>query len=178
MAGLQTLKSAKTISVIAVFTALFLFLTSVTGVALPVLRGYPAHFYRALTMSAAAAFTRSRGTASVLGLVSGLVFSAIIPAPASGYIIASTFAAGLAYDFFLGRNYAETCRKPRRITVGTVFSGFVEGVVAMAILTYVGLFGASLTAIAIVWVSAISVNLVLSVLGAQVTVLILRRYSR
>lgn len=171
-----TLKSAKTVSVITLSTAFYIFLTSVTGLALPVLRGYPAHIYRGITMSMAAAFARVRGTATIMGLVSGLVFSAIIPAPASGYLIVSNFVAGLTYDLFLGRNYAVNARKPRRITLAIMLSGLFEGVSAMAILTYVGLFAVSPVALAFIWAGAIAANLVLSTAGAQVTVLILRRF--
>lgn len=172
------LKSAKAVSVIALFTAAYLFLTAVTGLALPILRGYPAHFYRGLTMPAAAAFTRTKGTATVMGLVSGLVFAAIIPAPAAAYLIASNFAAGLTYDLFLGKNYAENSRRPRRMLTATMLSGVFEGIAAMSILTYVGLFQASAVAIAFIWVGAIAANVVLSAAGAQVTVIALRRYQR
>lgn len=176
MQPVPTLKSAKTISIITLSTAFYIFLTAVTGLALPVLRGYPAHFYRGVTMSMAAAFTRVRGTATIMGLVSGLVFAAIVPAPASAYLIASNFVAGLSYDLFLGRNYAGNARKPRRVTFSIMLSGLFEGATAMAILTHVGLFQASALVLAFIWAGAIAANLILSAAGAQITVLILRRF--
>lgn len=177
MQPVRTLKSAKTVSIITLSTAFYIFLTAVTALALPVLRGYPAHLYRGVTMSLAAAYTRVKGTATIMGLVSGLVFAAIVPAPASGYLIVSNFVAGLTYDLFLGRNYFENSRKTRRIIFAIMMSGLFEGISAMAILTYVGLFAVSPFALAFIWAGAIAANLLLSTAGAQVTILILRRFK-
>jgi hypothetical protein len=48
----------------------------------------------------------------------------------------------------------------------------------MAVLTYVGLFNVRPELLAVIWVGAIAANMVLSTVGAQLTVLLLRRYRK
>ncbi len=169
--------STKNLAAIALFAAFYILTTAVTGIVLPVLRGYPAHFFRGLSMSACAAFSRARWSVSVMSVISGLVFLAVVPAPAP-YLLFSTVGAGVVYDLCMGRAYQQSARRFGRITVGTLLSGLVEGVIAMAVLTYVGLFNVRPELLAVIWVGAIAANMVLSTIGAQVTVLLLRRYRK
>ena len=152
-------------------------MAAVAGVVLPVLRGYPAHFFRGLSMSACAAFSRARWSVSVMSVISGLVFLLVVPAPAP-YLLFSTVGAGVVYDLSMGRDYKQSVRRAWRITAGTLVSGVVEGIIAMAVLTYVGLFSVRAELLAVIWVSAIAANMVLSTVGAQITVLLLRRYGK
>ncbi len=62
--------------------------------------------------------------------------------------------------------------------MATVVSGLGEAVVALGILTYVGLFNVQPSALAVIWIVTIAANLVLSTAGAQVTVALLRRYTK
>jgi 1,4-dihydroxy-2-naphthoate octaprenyltransferase len=78
----------------------------------------------------------------------------------------------------MGRAYQQSVRRFGRITVGTLLSGLVEGVIAMAALTYVGLFNVRPELLAVIWAGAIAANMVLSTVGAQLTVLLLRRYRK
>ena len=105
------------------------------------------------------------------------MFMVLVPAPAP-YLLFSTVAAGLLYDLSMGRSYSEACRKPRRIALATVVSGLAEAVVALGILTYVGLFDVQPIVLAFIWIVTIAANLVLSTAGAQVTIALLRRYGK
>ncbi len=172
----QKMLSAKNISIIALFAALYVFMGSLVGLVVPALRGYPAHFFRGLTMSGVAAYSRRMWSASIMGLISGLIFFAVVPAPAP-YLLPSSIVAGLLYDLSLGKGYVDTCRNPKRVTLGTLVSGLGEGAVAMAILTYVGFFRVQFQVLAVIWVAALAANMLLSTLGAQVTLLLLRRYK-
>lgn len=174
--GQKTL-TAKTIPVIALSAAFYVITASLSGLVLPAVRGYPAHFFRGLAMSTVAAYTGRVWSVSFMAAVSGLVLLAVVPAPAP-YLLFSTVAAGVVYDLSLGNAYAQSSRNSRRIMAGTLLSGLAEGVVAMAILTYVGLFQVQPQMLAIIWVAAIAANLVLSAAGAQVAVLLIRRYMK
>ncbi len=50
----QRILSTKNISMIALFAAFYVLMGSLFGLVAPALRGYPAHFFRGLTMSAVA----------------------------------------------------------------------------------------------------------------------------
>ncbi|MEM2514993.1 MAG: hypothetical protein QXQ70_04045 [Candidatus Caldarchaeum sp.] len=173
----QKLLSTKNLSVIALSAAFYVLMSALFGLTLPAARGYPAHFFRGLVMSAVAAYSGRMWSVTSMSVVAGLVLLGVVPAPAP-YLFFSTTAAGLVYDLSLGKKYADVCRKPRRILAGTLVSGLAEALVAMSILTYVGLFQAQLQMLAVIWVGAIAANLVLSAAGAQVTVLVLRRYVK
>lgn len=173
----QKLLSTKNISTIALSAAFYVLMSALFGLTLPAARGYPAHFFRGLTMSAVAAYTGRMWSVSLMSIISGLVLLAVVPAPAP-YLFIATVAAGVVYDLSLGEKYAEACRKPRRIVAGTMVSGLAEAIVAMGILTYVGLFQVQLQMLAVIWAGAIAANLVLSALGSQVTILVLRRYVK
>ncbi|MCS7129634.1 MAG: hypothetical protein NZ919_03250 [Candidatus Caldarchaeum sp.] len=173
----QKALSVKNISFVALSAAFYVLMAAMSGLVLPAMRGYPAHFFRGLAMSAVAAYSGRMWSTSFMAVISGLVLMAVVPAPAP-YLLFATAAAGVVYDISLGRKYAESCRRPRRVIVGTMFSGFAEAVVAMSILTYVGLFQVQPQMLAVIWVGAIAANLVLSVAGAQVSLLLLRRYVK
>jgi hypothetical protein len=179
MESQKLMKTTRQITVIALLSALYSVLGSASGLLVgPALRGYPAHLFRGLTMSMTAAYSRRRWSTTLMGLISGLIFLAIVPAPAP-YLLASSIAAGLVYDIVIGfgGHYPESSRMRRRIAAGTVLSGVAESVVALAILTYVGLFKVTSTVLAIIWVSAIAANIVLSLAGASITMLLLRRFK-
>lgn len=165
-------------AVIALISALYAVLGTVSGLLLgPALRGYPAHFFRGLTMSMTAAYSRRMWSTTIMGAISGLIFLAIVPAPAP-YLLIASLSAGLIYDLTtrIGGSYAESSRRSRRIAVATILSGVGESVVALTLLTYFGLFKVTPTVLAIIWVSAVAANIVISLAGASITLLLLRRY--
>jgi len=179
MTGQKLMKTTRQITVISLLSALYSVLGTASGLLVgPALRGYPAHIFRGLTMSMTAAYSQRKWSTTLMGLISGLIFLAIVPAPAP-YLLASSLAAGLVYDIVIGfgGHYAESSRRRRRIAAGTIISGVAEAAVAMAILTYVGLFTVTPTVLAIIWVSAIAANIVLSLAGASITILLLRRFK-
>ncbi|GBC68975.1 hypothetical protein HRbin01_00665 [archaeon HR01] len=172
-------KTAKNIAVIALISASYSVLGTASGLLVgPALRGYPAHFFRGLLMSMAAAYSRWMWSTALMGVISGLVFLVLVPAPAP-YLLASTLAAGLVYDAVVavGGSYAASARRRGRILSAATLSGLAESVVALAILTYLGFFQVPAPVLAIIWAGAIAANLVLSVAGSSVTILILRRYA-
>jgi LytS/YehU family sensor histidine kinase len=172
-------KTAKNIAVIALISALYAVLGTLSGLLVgPALRGYPAHFFRGLTMSVAAAYSGRMWSTTLMGLISGLVFLALVPAPAP-YLLASTLAAGLVYDLVVaaGGSYQVSSRRRGRILSAVSLSGLAESLVALAILTYLGFFQVPASVLAMIWVGAIAANLVLSVAGSSITILILNRYA-
>ncbi len=179
MMGQKLVKTTRHVAVIALLSALYSILGGASGLLVgPLLRGYPAHFFRGLTMSMTAAYSQRRWSTTLMGFISGLIFLVIVPAPAS-YLLASSLVAGLAYDavIMVGGRYAESSRRRGRIVLGTVVSSVAEAVVALSILTYVGLLEVQAMVLAMIWLGAAAANIVLSLGGASITVLLLRRFK-
>jgi len=134
----------------------------------PALRGYPAHFFRGLLMSATAAYSRRMWSSTAMGAISGLIFLVTVPITPAPYLLPASIAAGVAYDLSarVRSQYQESVRSRRRILLSTVLSGLAESVVALAILTYVGLFKVSPPVVALIWAGAIVANILISSLGA------------
>ena len=168
---------SKSLAVIGLVSALYIVSGGLLGIVVgPFLRGYPAHFMRGWLMSAVAAYSRRMWSASLMGLISGLLFLVIVPAPAP-YLPLASFMAGVVYDLVcsLGGGYGVNARAWRRIIPAIALSGFAESVVALAVLTFMGIIEAGAFVLAIIWAVAISANILLSILGSLVTVWMIRR---
>ena len=179
MMGQQLVKTTRHIAVIALLSALYSILGAASGLLVgPLLRGYPAHLFRGLTMSMTAAYSQRKWSTTLMGFISGIIFLVIVPAPAP-YLLAASLAAGLAYDavIMVGGRYAESSRRRGRIVLGTVVSSVAEAVVALSILTYVGLFEVQAMVLTMIWLGAAAANIVLSLGGASITILLLRRFK-
>ncbi len=104
-----------------------------------------------------------------MGVVCGLVFALVVPAPAP-YLLPSTIFSGLVFDLALiiGSKYAEASKSQTRLLVGAGLSGLGESVVALTILTVYapGYLGKSFNALTIAWSADVVLNIVLSVIGA------------
>ncbi|MCL4519817.1 MAG: hypothetical protein M1587_11545 [Thaumarchaeota archaeon] len=165
----RPVSASSAIAIIGLFSALYIIssglVSSFFGEAV---RGYPEHFLRGILMTVVVLKTGKKWSASTMGIVCGLVFGMVVPAPAP-YLLASTIASGVVYDFaLLGGNYLNAIRSFSRIVVGAGVSGVAESLVALAILTLVGFFGKSLEAITSAWSIDIVLNIVLSSLGAAI----------
>jgi len=168
---------SRAVAVIGLFSAIYIFGGGLLGIVVgPFLRGYPAHFLRGWLMSAVAAYSKRMWSASLMGLISGLVFLVFVPAPAP-YLPLATFAAGLAYDLSLraGNSYGVAALSPRRIVFSTSVSSVGESVVALAILTYVGVIPSQQPLLTILWVVAIVANVALACVGSLITIWAIKR---
>jgi len=168
---------SKSIAFIGVFSALYAAGGLVTGfLSGPLLRGYPTHFLRGWFMSSVAAYSRRMWSATAMGLIAGIVFLITIPAPAP-YLLASSLAAGLVYDLSLrlGNHYSRNARGKRRIIFSTTLSGVAESVTALSILTLIGLFQVTPVVLLLIWIIGIALNILISNIGALLTVLLIRR---
>jgi hypothetical protein len=120
-------------------------------------------------MTAVILRTGRKWSATMMGVVSGLVFFLVVPAPAP-YLLVSTIFSGVVFDLALliGTKYAEASKSQTRLLVGAGLSGLGESAVALTILTVFapGYLGASFDALAIAWSADVVLNIVLSVIGA------------
>ena len=173
----QKVRLSKSVAVIGLFSAIYILGGGVLGIIVgPFLRGYPAHFLRGWLMSASAAYSGRMWSASLLGLIAGIVFLVMVPAPAP-YLPLATLAAGVVYDLALSpiAKYGSNAVSSRRIILATSVSSIAEAVVALAILTYVGLFTSNPLVLAIIWIAAILANIILACVGALITIFSIRK---
>jgi hypothetical protein len=142
-------------------------------------KGYPEHFLRGILMTIVVISTGRKWSATIMGVVCGVVFAFAVGAPAP-YVLASTIVSGLVYDLALmGKGpYSKIIKSAWRITLGSVVSGLAESLVALSILTLAGVLNGIFYAIAAAWETDIALNLVLSGLGAVVGIRIIRQRLR
>ncbi len=152
---------------IGLFSALYIVTAGLTSVITQV--GYPEHFLRGIFMSSLILTTRRKWSATLMGVVCGLVFLAV-PAPAP-YLLPSTVVSGVVFDLALivGTRYGSTLTQTR-LMVGAGLSGFGESVVALLILTMFtpGILGKTFDALALAWSADIVLNIILSIAGAYI----------
>jgi hypothetical protein len=152
---------------IGLFSALYIVTAGLTSVITQV--GYPEHFLRGIFMSSLILTTRRKWSATLMGIVCGLVFLAV-PAPAP-YLLPSTVVSGLVFDLALivGIRYGSTITQTK-LMVGAGLSGFGESVVALLILTVFtpGILGKTFDALALAWSADIVLNIILSIAGAYI----------
>lgn len=150
---------------IGLFSALYIVTAGLTSVVTQV--GYPEHFLRGIFMSSLILSTRRRWSATMMGIVCGIIFLAV-PAPAP-YLLPSTVASGVIFDLALiiGSKYGESLSQ-NRLLAGAGLSGLGESFVALMILTIFtpGILGKTFDAIAVAWSADIVLNILLSIAGA------------
>jgi hypothetical protein len=151
---------------IGLFSALYIVTSGLTSVITQV--GYPEHFLRGIFMSSLILTTRKKWSATLMGIVCGIVFLAV-PAPAP-YLLPSTVISGVVFDLalILGTKYGETSISQMRLLVGAGLSGLAESIVGLMILTIFtpGILGKTFDALAIAWSADLVLNVILSIAGA------------
>ena len=164
-----SVSASRAIAIIGLFSALYIvsagLVSSLFGDAV---RGYPEHFLRGILMTVVVVRTGKKWSATTMGLVCGIVFGIVVPAPAP-YILVSTIVSGLVFDLALtGRHYLSVIRSFSRVVFGAAVSGVAESVVALLILSAVGFFGYSFSVLSAAWSADIILNIVLSSLGGVI----------
>jgi hypothetical protein len=189
----KPVSNSRALALIGLFSALYIvtagIVSSITGPGLAGMLlsgGYPEHVLRGLFMAGVVISTRKMWSATMMGIVSGLVFVLTVPAPGSAlYLFPSTVAAGLVYDFTLkfGSDYAQAAVSRRKVLVGAGISGVAESVVALAILTFIVRYTFALLAYGVplwaYWAIDAPLNAALSIAGASIAVgYLLRKKTR
>ncbi|MDG6994946.1 MAG: hypothetical protein JRN52_03400 [Nitrososphaerota archaeon] len=169
---MQSLATSTTrvIAIVGLFSASYIISAGlVSSLFGDVARGYPEHFLHGVLMTAVVVGTGKKWSATIMGIVCGIVFGIVVPAPAR-YLLASTIVSGLVFDLALmGGPYKNAIRSFSRIVVGAAVSGVAESLVALSILTFASFFGNSVEILASAWSVDISLNIVFSSVGAVLT---------
>jgi len=124
-------------------------------------------------MTALVLQTRKKWSATMMGVVCGIIFAVLVPAPAP-YLLPSTVLSGLIFDLalfgFKSDTQASTSNK--RLIFAAGISGFAESLVALAILTMFApkILGDTLNAIVVAWSVDAVLNIILSVVGASIAI--------
>jgi hypothetical protein len=164
-----TVSSSRSIAVIGLFSALYIVTSGLTSFVTQV--GYPEHFLRGILMTAVILRTGRKWSATIMGVVCGLVFALVVPAPAP-YLLPSTIISGIVFDLALiiGSKYDVASRSQTRLLIGAGLSGLGESVVALSVLTIFapGYLGKSFNALTIAWSADVVLNIILSIIGALI----------
>lgn len=168
--------NTRIIALIGVFATLYIVMAGVAGATIsPFAAGFPENLIRGFLMTGLIVRTRKMWSATMMGLASGLVFGLAVPSPAP-YLLPSTFVSGLVFDLaLLGGNYFKNTISLSRVLFAAGISGVAEAATALGILIYIGRFDKlsflgilanNTTPIGIALGIAISLNLILSLIGA------------
>jgi hypothetical protein len=163
---------------IGLFSALYIVAAGLAGYLFE--SGFAEHFIRGILMTGVILSTRRMWSATLMGLVSGIVFQLAVSSPAP-YLLASTVASGLVFDLVLAagaKSYPSAARSRRKLFLGAAVSGAAESVVALSILTAAGLFRRSAYfgfPVGVIWALDIALNIVLSIAGAWLVLRLLPR---
>lgn len=159
--------ASRAIALIGLFSALYIVTSGIASFLSQL--GYPEHFLRGILMSAAVLWTGKKWSATIMGLVSGLIFLLLVPSPAP-YLLPSTFISGLVFDaiILVGGSYEVASRSRLRLILAAAISGLAESIVALSILTVFSAptLGRTFGAIAAAWSFDIALNIILSSIGA------------
>ncbi len=157
--------STRSIALIGLFSALYIVTSGLTSVVTQV--GYPEHFLRGFFMASLILLTRRKWSATLMGIVCGVVFIAV-PAPAP-YLFPATVVSGVVFDLalILGTKYSSSSISQTRLLFGAGVSGLAESLVGLLIISmFTSILGKTFDAIAIAWTADIVLNIVLSIIGA------------
>jgi hypothetical protein len=168
--ALQTrakVSSSRSVATIGLFSALYIVSSGLVSYVTQL--GYPEHFLRGILMTAVILRTGRKWSATMMGVVCGIVFMFAVASPAP-YLLFSTVASGLVFDLVLmaGSSYAASVRSRTRILVGAAVSGLAESVVALTILTefVTSRSWTGTLTISVAWSVDIVLNIILSSIGA------------
>ncbi|MGI0091758.1 MAG: hypothetical protein ACREBS_08615 [Nitrososphaerales archaeon] len=161
--------SSRAIAIIGLFSALYIVAAGISSYV--TLYGYPEHFIRGILMTAVVLRTGKKWSATMMGVVSGIIFQLVVTSPAP-YLLASTIVSGLVFDLVLmaGSSYTAAVRSSPRVITGAAISGLAESIVALAILTFAGFFSRSFVALSVAWSTDIVLNIALSAVGALIAI--------
>ena len=111
--------------------------------------------------------TGRKWSATMMGAVCGVVFLLAVGSPAP-YLLPSTFVSGFVFDLVLMMgSFVESVRSVSKMLIGVTVSGAAESLVALAIITSFGIFGArTFEALIAVWSIDVILNTILSCVGA------------
>jgi len=157
-------------------TALFSTIYVVYGYASSVTVGAVTHgvdtfFIRSALFVLIAAATLKFGYSTLMGAISGAVFSFVIPTPFSFYLFPAVFLYGLTYDIYMRLlGFSTHVSATRHVVMGTMLSSAAMSLAALSTLTWVGFLPAQ--ALAFIWsfgvLRDIAVGLAGSLLGLKI----------
>ena len=163
--------SSRWVAFVGLFSALYIVTASIASFVTQV--GYPEHFLRGILMTALVLQTRKKWSATMMGVVCGIIFAVLVPAPAP-YLLPSTVLSGLIFDLALFgfKSDTQASMSNKRLIFAAGISGFAESLVALAILTMFApkILGDTLNAIVVAWSVDAVLNIILSVVGASIAI--------
>jgi len=105
------------------------------------------------------------GYSTLMGAISGAVFTFVIPTPFSFYLFPAVFLYGLTYDLYMRLLGFSTCVSvTRHVVIGTILSSAAMSMAALSILTLVGFL--PVEALAFIWFFGVLRDIVIGLVGS------------
>jgi len=133
--------------------------------------GVDTFFVRSALFVLLAALTMKFGPSALMGVISGAVFTLVIPTPFPIYLLPAVFLYGLTYDLYMYLlGFSTHITKIKHVILATILSSAVMSLVALTVLTWVGFLPTK--GLVFIWsfgvLRDIAVGIVGSILGLRI----------
>lgn len=156
----------------ALFSAIYVAYSYVSSATIGgVTHGIDTNFVRSTLFVLLTALAMKFGPSTLMGFISGAVFTLAIPAPFPIYLLPAVFLYGLTYDLYMRLlGFSTHVTKAKHVIMATIFSSAVMSIVALTALTWVGVLPTA--GLVYVWsfglLGDIAMGLIGSVLGLRI----------
>ncbi len=170
--------SSKDLALIASLSAVYTGYSLVSSYAVgQFTHGVDTLLVRSLLFVVLPALTLKAGSASLMGLVSGITIELVIPAPIRFYIFFGALAYGLVYDAYMKlRGFRRHVMKTDSVLMATTLSSLAMSVAALSIFTIVGFFPVGI--LPLIWTFGILRDIAMGIIGGVIGIKVTRRIVR
>jgi len=162
--------SSKGLMLTALFSAIYVSYGYVSSITIGgVTHGVDTSFVRSALFPLLVAYTLQFGYSTLMGAVSGIIFTFVILGPFPIYLLPSVLLYGLTYDLYMRTvGYSTNAKKAKHILAASAVSSIVMSLVALAILTLMGILPTS--GLVFIWVFGVLRDVAMGFAGGIVGV--------
>lgn len=170
--------SSRVLMLTALFSAVYVAYSYLSSVVIgEAAHGLDTNLVRSALFVLLAALTMKFGASTLMGAVCGVIFLLVIPAPFPVYLFVSVLLYGLTYDLYMRlAGFSNSVTKTKHVITATVISSILMSIVALAILTGVGVLPPE--GLIYIWIFGVLGDVVVGVIGSVIGLRILKYAPR
>jgi len=132
--------STRDLALTALFSTIYVVYSYISSVTVGgVTHGVDTFFIRSAIFVLLAASTMKFGPSTLMGAISGAIFTLVIPTPFPIYLFPAVLLYGLTYDLYMHPlGFSTNATKSKHVIVATIWSSAVMSLTALSVLTLVG----------------------------------------
>jgi len=138
-----------------------------------VTHGVDTFFIRSAIFVLLSASTMKFGPSTLMGGISGAIFTLVIPTPFPVYLFPAVFLYGLTYDLYMRLlGFSANVTKTKHVTFATILSSAIMSFTALSVLTWVGFLPRQ--GLVFIWTFGVLRDIAVGLVGAFLGLKILR----